>query len=216
MQYFLNTQKTGFGKEIPSFFRRKCIMYPMKDLRRLHTRYVTNCVYPHLAETLGDFETWDTYRHCYDLEAYRNRVGRAVIIGYEYSLDDDEMHFLFDIAFEKAPLVLSPRCSHYVQMCSQVSSCLPYNESLKFVFVCVLLSPPIVDPQENGGPPMTANMSLVYAYETGIGRTEYEAFVRCSTTCISDAQPEFRDAFERTNVKPFEFKGPDVPLGVHV
>ena len=74
------------------------------------------------------------------------------------------------MTYPTAPLQLSIAGDHRAQMCIQAASTLPYNESQRYVYASVLSAQTDTDEKE-------IKIALVYAYDTGIGRAEYDAVI---------------------------------------
>lgn len=170
------------GSKVPSFFKRGTLLYPAADLDEYVTERVSGRMYPHL---LGPDEV-------VPFKEFRDGPGRATVTVYEVANGTPNKQ-LFQLFYDKAPLVLSPKSSFYCQMTVQAMSTLEYNELQRYLFSCVFSG-------EREKKSEGTKLAMLYSYDTGIDRWVRDRMVSRTLRCLGDASTWLDTFFTRENV----------------
>ncbi|XP_019628720.1 PREDICTED: uncharacterized protein LOC109473285 [Branchiostoma belcheri] len=154
----------------PSFFKANFHLYPTDDLDKLQVDTAGHLTYQHL---LGENEI-------IDLKTIRSWPKQAVITVYE------NMKVVFQVKFDRAPLLLSPRGKHYKQMLVQAMCMREYNGGIRYVYHAILS-------HSRAEANKKLEVAMVYSYDTGIDDQQIDMALKQTIAAMGTVDSWFDD-----------------------
>eukprot|EP00058_Branchiostoma_floridae_P005691 XP_002591179.1 hypothetical protein BRAFLDRAFT_105381 [Branchiostoma floridae] len=177
-----NQMKKTLG--IPSFFKANFQLYPTDNLDKLHVDTAGHLTYQHL---LGEDEV-------IDLKTIRSWPKQAVITVYE------NMEVVFQIKFDRAPLLLSPRGKHYKQMLVQAMCMRDYNGGIRYVYHAILSH------SRTEAKNKKIEAAIVYSYDTGIDDQQINMALKRTISALGTVDSWFEDFVRAERVEAVRYE----------